>query len=176
MCLVLLPHVQFRSKLPYSDFLQFKFKNESIIHYHFISDFTILPTIHHSAINEKYYFWLIFWLNLYMKSGKTNNLCVGLYIGNFQVFNQSEKILNLNSSVCRAFEIRQIRNGITLTAQTRPLRYSSLYKSKWHSTLATLRNVNDFGMFLSRWTVDIEVGCSMVFSWKSNIWISFLIK
>ena len=124
-------------------FLQFKFKNE----HNFISDFTILPTIHHSAINEKYYFWLIFWLNLYMKSGKTNNLCVGLYIGNFQIFNQSEKILNLNSSVCRAFEIRQIRNGITLTALTRTLRYSSFYKSKWHSTLATPRNVNE----LNRW-------------------------
>ena len=47
-----LPQLQFRLKLPFSDILQFKFKNESMIHYHFMSDFTI-PTVHNNARNEK---------------------------------------------------------------------------------------------------------------------------
>ena len=47
-----LPQLQFRLKLPFSDILQFKFKNESMIHYHFMSDFTI-PTVQNNAINEK---------------------------------------------------------------------------------------------------------------------------
>ena len=47
-----LPQLQFRLKLPFSDILQFKFKNESMIHYHFMSDFTI-PTVQNNAINEQ---------------------------------------------------------------------------------------------------------------------------